>query len=302
MAGGVRQAGRMSTELPSGSLHRGFAGGQTVRFLAVEAKKLVAHTAATHGLSPGAARLAGEASVAALLMSAWIKGDERVTLQIQSERPRFAFVGEVDAEGGLRARLTPEHVHAAPGAPLQGVLMAVKADARKELYRGMTPLDGETIERALVNHLAQSDQVDIALRIQVVLADDGTVRTAGGLLVERLPEHNVHAWIDSETFQATYGHIREQDIGELHTALAFGQLAGEAVELLENRTLEWRCRCSNDKVRGMLLRLGAAELRSIRDELGQAEVTCHFCNVARVTDRAGLDRLIDLLEAHTEQG
>ncbi len=205
----------------------------------------------------------------------------------------------MDAEGALRARLTPLVVNAAAGAPVHGVMMAVKADARRELYRGMTPLEGETIERALVNHLSRSDQVDIALRIQVILDDNGVVRTAGGLLVERLPEHPEHPWIDRETFQATYGHIREQGIAELHTALAFGSIAGEAIELLENRVLEWRCRCSDQKVRSMLLRLGAEELRGIRDELGQAEVICHFCNVPRVMDRAELQRLIDLLEAHT---
>ena len=50
------------------------------------------------------------------------------------------------------------------------------------------------------------------------------------------------------------------------------------------------------KVRSMLRSLGATELASIRDELGQAEVTCHFCNQSRVVDAAGLDQIIHDIE------
>lgn len=277
---------------PTGSMHRGLTADGAVRFLAVEAKHLVRHTATAHGLTGDAARTAGEATIAALLMSAWIKGEERVTLQIQAERPRFAYMGEADAEGNIRARMTPARFRARSADRVDGLLMAIKADARRELYRGMTPLEGQTIERALVEHLSSSDQVDTLLRIQVKTDDTGTVQTAGGLLVERLPDHPEQPTLAPEAFQATFGGIPRQDIGELHTALAFGQIQGQSIELLENRVLTWRCRCSDGKVRSMLRSLGATELTSIREELGQAEVTCHFCNERRVIDSEGLDQLI----------
>ncbi|MEC7946576.1 MAG: Hsp33 family molecular chaperone HslO, partial [Myxococcota bacterium] len=272
------------TKAPTGSLHRGLTADGAVRFLAVEAKRLVHQTGTAHGLSGAAARTAGEATIAALLMSAWIKGEERITLQIQGEEPRFAYMGEADAAGNLRARMTPARLRPREGQHINGLMMAIKADGRRELYRGMTPLEDQTIERALVEHLSNSDQVDTLLRIQVKLDDDGAVRTAGGLLLERLPDHPDHASMAPDEFQAEFGSIPDQDIGELHTALAFGSIAGRPIELLENRVLTWRCRCSDMKVRSMLRSLGATELASIRDELGQAEVTCHFCNQSRVVD------------------
>jgi len=277
---------------PTGSMHRGLTADGAVRFLAVEARHLVRHTAIAHGLGGDAARTAGEATIAALLMSAWIKGEERVTLQIQAERPRFAFMGEADADGNIRARLTPPRLRARSEDRIDGLLMAIKADASRELYRGMTPLEGQTIERALVEHLSSSDQVDTLLRIQVKTDEAGAIQTAGGLLVERLPDHPEQPTLDPEAFQAAFGGIPSQDIGELHTALAFGQIQGQSIELLENRVLKWQCRCSDGKVRSMLRSLGVTELAGIRDELGEAEVTCHFCNERRVVDSAGLDQLI----------
>ena len=284
----------MSTP-PTGSMHRGLTADGAVRFLAVEAKQLVLHTATAHGLSGDAARTAGEATIAALLMSAWIKGEERITLQIQAERPRFAYMGEADAEGNIRARMTPPRFRARSDQRIDGLLMAIKADARRELYRGMTPLEGQTIERALVEHLSSSDQVDTLLRIQVKVDENGDIRSAGGLLVERLPDHPDQPSLSPEAFQAAFGALPEQDISELHTALAFGQIQGQSIELLENRALTWQCRCSDAKVRSMLRSIGRTELESIRDELGQAEVTCHFCNERRIVDTAGLNQIIEHL-------
>lgn len=277
---------------PTGSLHLGLTAGGAVRFLAVEAGRLVTHTAAAHGLSGAAVQAAGEATIATLLMSAWIKGEERITLQIQAERPRFAYMGEADAEGHLRVRMTPERIRGRTAHRIDGLMMAIKADARREVYRGMTPLEGQTIERALVEHLSTSDQVDTLLRIQIKLDDQGGVRTAGGLLLERLPHHADQPSITPAEFRDAFGAIPDQDIGELHTALAFGTIAGQPIELLESRELTWRCRCSDAKVRSMLRSLGPTELAGIRDELGHAEVTCHFCNERRVVDAAGLDRII----------
>ena len=45
----------------------------------------------------------------------------------------------------------------------------------------------------------------------------------------------------------------------------------------------------------MLLSLGPTELRAMKEEDGQAEVSCHFCNVAYVVSG---DRLGELLAVH----
>ncbi|MEC8422276.1 MAG: Hsp33 family molecular chaperone HslO, partial [Myxococcota bacterium] len=118
------------TKAPTGSLHRGLTADGAVRFLAVEAKRLVHQTGTAHGLSGAAARTAGEATIAALLMSAWIKGEERITLQIQGEEPRFAYMGEADAAGNIRARMTPARLRPREGQHINGLMMAIKADGR----------------------------------------------------------------------------------------------------------------------------------------------------------------------------
>jgi molecular chaperone Hsp33 len=46
----------------------------------------------------------------------------------------------------------------------------------------------------------------------------------------------------------------------------------------------FRCRCSRERVAGILTSLGAEEVRSILAERGSVEVRCEFCNRAYVFD------------------
>lgn len=274
-----------------GSLHRGLAGDGSVRYLAVEARGAADAVQQAHHLGPDAARVAGEGLVAAVLMSAWIKGEERVTLQLQADAPQAAFIGDVDAEGGLRARFSPAGLSLAPGAGLRGLLYAIKADRSKELYRGVSPLEGRSIEAALHAHLNASDQVNTLLRIQVEV-EDGRVRRAGGLLLERLPEDPGRPSIDADTFLRLYGGLQDAHLPEVFAEVAFGRLEGQTISPLEDRVLRWRCGCGPITARRILRSLGPEELRSIRDELGTAELTCHFCNAAWAFAGPELEALI----------
>lgn len=285
-----------------GSLHRGFVGGRTARFLAAEVGKLAELARQQHGLEGEAARICAEAMVATLLMSAWIKGRERVTVQIQAEEPRFAFTADADSEAGLRARFTPHRLarRQQKGPPaLHGLLHAVRSDVKKEIYRGITALDGRNLADALAAHLRDSEQVEGILRIGVELDEEGKVSFAGGLLVERLPEHEELPWLSHEDFVARFGGLAAQDVPDLLVALAFGKIGDQKVEVLESRRAYWRCDCSMDRIEAVLLQLGPVELKSMLEEDGQAEVTCHFCNVQYLV---GSHRLQELISLHAPVG
>lgn len=285
-----------------GSLHRGFVGGRTARFLGAEVAKLAELARQQHNLEGEAARLCAEAMVATLLMSAWVKGRERVTVQIQAADPRFAFTADADSDAGLRARFTPHRLprrQRAHSNGLDGLLHAIRSDVKKEIYRGITALNGRSLEDALAAHLRDSEQIEGVLRIGVELDDAGTVTFAGGLLVERLPEHSELPWLSSADFSATYRGLSERPVGDLLVALAFGKIADQEIELLESRKAHWRCDCSMERIEAVLLQLGVGELTAMLEEDGQAEVFCHFCNVPYLV---GPDRLGELISLHAAVG
>ena len=280
------------SEASLGSLHRGLCSDGRVRFLAVEAKGLGRLIQTYHELNPSALRLAGEAMLSALFMSAYIKGEERITLQLQGESPHCSFIADVDAEGGCRARFTPPKVLYKSGSPVDGLMLAIKADVEKEIYRGITKVDHTTIEQALGDHLRNSTQVDVLLRMAVKVDAEGALKFAGGVLLERLPHSDEHPSMSSEEFKRCFAGMNAHPVEDILVGLAFGKLGDSKVELLENRSLQWRCSCGQARVEEVLYKLGPTELRVIREEDGQAEVNCHFCAVKYLIDGDRLDELI----------
>lgn len=260
-------------------LVRAVAAGDVVRILAVDVTSAAEEARVRHGLGTGAARVGADAVVAAALMSAHIKGDERMTLQLQGSEPRLAVFAEIDAFGAIRARITPADAEPGPDGEVSGVLVAVKADAREEMYRGATEVRGGNLEAALAEHLGASAQIDVVLRIRTAFAGDGTVTEARGVLVEKLPGHLKDP---QEAIRAlsVLEVLKDRTTDEIAEALDAGQLLGEPIDVLERRPLVWRCRCSRSRVEDTLVGLGRAELLEMIEQDGGAEVTCHFCNEA----------------------
>ena len=260
----------MGTTFEPGRLVAGLAWGGKARFLAVGLRGPAAELASRHALGVGATKRGAEGLVAAVLLAAHVKGEERLALDIQSRSPWFSFVADINGDGTLRARFRPPDVR--DQAEFFGMVSATKSLFREELYRGISEVEGETIEAALQRFLRQSQQVDALVRVGVTLDSAGLVETAAGMLIERLPDG------DPEAFNVFLSGLGTKPINELNDALAFGQIGGQLVEVLGGIDLVFRCECSSDKVRATLRSLGRDELASMIAEQGGAEVTCHFCN------------------------
>jgi molecular chaperone Hsp33 len=65
------------------------------------------------------------------------------------------------------------------------------------------------------------------------------------------------------------------------------------VRLFEPAPVYFRCRCSRERVSGMLQGLGEAETRSVLAERGEVEVRCDFCNRAYVFDAVDIAQLFN---------
>lgn len=247
-----------------------------------------------HGLVEGAAVLAGEGLVAAALLSAHIKGEERLTLRVEGspdadrDSPRFLFTADVDGDGAIRGRLSPTTFPRV--ASFDAIFSVIKSVGPKEVYRGHTTARQESFEAALQRYFNSSAQVDGRVRI-LAEADEQGLRFAAGMLVERLPE------MPAEDFAALLDQPMRADFRGLMTQVAFGQLAGEALEILDWRDYHFFCGCSRARVIGMLRGFGAQDLKELLTEQGQAEVTCQYCRTVQVVTGPELLALIKELEA-----
>jgi molecular chaperone Hsp33 len=275
----------VSVAVAFGTLSRGLNAEATARVVAVEMDEIVRLGASLHQLNEEALRFYGESMVAAALLSAQIKGAERLTVQIQSERPNMAFVCDVRGDGAVRGRMSPAVLSKRRSGTYQGVLLAIKSVDNREVYRGVTAIDDCSIAEALATHLSDSQQVKSALRIHVATEEAGRV-IARGLLMEQLPGEAGLA--NSDSLVGLDEAVESADFDASITALC----ARGDQTVLGHQALFWRCECSQERVESVIQMLGAEALAEMIADEQETSVQCHFCSCTRTVS---VERLREIL-------
>jgi len=107
--------------------------------------------------------------------------------------------------------------------------------------------------------------------------DDTRVISAGGLIVQMLPGASEAAIASVEHSVPMFADI-SATMQEYHLEGAVNQLLLHLEpKVLEKRVPQYRCDCSRERIEGVLVSLGAEELRDMIETQHGAEIDCHFC-------------------------
>ena len=181
---------------------RGMTADFAARYMIVDCTDIAQKAQECHSLNEHASKICAEAILASYLFASHIKGEERLTIQIAAENPTISFLADVDSEGYLRAKLRPATLQNYP-SKMNGAILVVKHNARKELYRGVTDIKNCNIEDALHHNLQQSAQVDTIVKFCVEMAETTIIRCIG-IILERLPPTEDLPYLDTEAFFQKY--------------------------------------------------------------------------------------------------
>ena len=278
------------------SIQQGLTMDAAVRYLTVRAAQISEVARERHGLQGLAVQQSSEAIVASALMASQIKGDERLTIHLKAKEPSFTFLCDINAQGAIRAKFTPNILPVDSSLKINGYIVTIKHNAMRELYRGVTEFNNDSIEDGLRDHLNNSSQIDTYLRVVVEIDLSGKVTEAIGVLLERLPESPQNPSVTAQNFHAAYQRILNLSDAQLIAALNQRKLCNFDLFPLENTSLVWKCKCSQERIERMLCSLGVNELISMQKEMGYAAITCDFCNAHYHCSAEKLQLLIQLLE------
>jgi molecular chaperone Hsp33 len=220
--------------------------------------------------------LLGEMMAAGALLSATLKFDGAMIMQMQGEGPVQLLVVEVTSEQTMRATAKWEGDLAA--ADLKALLgngrfvITIVPDGGKQGYQGVVDLVGNSVAEVLEHYMLQSEQLETRLW----LACDP--RQAAGLMLQKMPgaqSRDADAWNRAVKLGET---ITAQELLRLPARDIVHRLYHEEdVRLFDPRPVAFRCSCSRDRVTSMLRMLGREEVQSIVDEREKVDVECEFC-------------------------
>ena len=283
---------------------RAISADGMVKAAAITARDLVERARNIHTLLPMATAALGRALMGASLMGDMLKEEKgAVTLQIKGGGPLGTVLAVSDHEGNVRGYVQNPHVElmekyqgkldvgAAVGC--DGTLTVIKDLGLKEPYVGSIGLLSGEIAEDLALYFVESEQIPTACALGVLVGTDQSVAAAGGYLIQLLPgagEGIISLVEDGVRRVGSVSHALEGGLdGE---GLLRAVLGDFDLEILEKHPVEYRCTCSRERVSRALISMGPAELKSLIDEQGQAELTCQFCDKVYRYTREELEALL----------
>jgi len=220
--------------------------------------------------------LLGDMMAAAALLSAILKFEGSLIMQMQGNGPVQLLVVEATSEHTLRAtakwegELSQGNVTELLGAG-RFVISIVPTNG-KQTYQGIVAIEGESIAQVLEHYMTKSEQLETRLW----LASDS--QQAAGMLLQKLPAaptQDEDAWNRAKQLGET---IRREELLSLPAREIIRRLYHEEdVRVFESRPVAFRCSCSRERVTSMLRLLGHDEVKSIIAERNTVEVDCEFC-------------------------
>ena len=280
-----------------------------------------------HGYPLAGARPLAEAMVLCVALATSLKYDGIFTLQISGDGPIRLLVTDLTSEGALRgyAQFDSWKLAVALGAGGGGagnadapegyvpklfgqgrLTFTVDQGRHTERYQGVVPLEGPTLADCAHTYFRQSEQLPTGIKI-VARRDettDGPRWRAASLVVQQMPEFDAGRididqdqreddWRKAVILMASATEKEMLDPALPGKTLLFRLFHAEGARLFESRAFQARCRCSRERIDGVLKSIKREELTDLRDTQGLVAVTCEFCSTQYAYDDDDLDRLYE---------
>ncbi len=270
-----------------------------------------------HETSPLASAGLGRVLTAAGLMGLLLKNEsDKLTVLFKGDGPAQQILATANAQGEVKGYIANPDVD----LPLKengkldvggslgiGQLTVIKDLGLREPYIGKIDLVSGEIAEDLTAYYYISEQQNTAISLGVMVDTDCTVKHAGGMIIQMLPNFADEA-VDAleallnnmkpittlieEVTEAGAGKSEAGLVNDLLTAIFKDMPEEYTVMVKETRDMHWVCDCSMERLERVLMTIGVQDLREIIEEDGQAEMVCQFCRQAYHFDKEHLERIL----------
>ncbi len=260
-----------------------------ISVICIDSTELVEKAKNTHDLSPVATAAFGRMLTVTAIMANEMKNEkDKITVQIKGNGPLQMMVATANnfpkvkgyvANPIVDLPLNEDGKLDVGGAVGNGYINVIKDIGLKEPYVGICPLVSGEIAEDFAEYFAKSEQKNTAVALGVLVDKDG-VKSAGGYIITPMPDatNEEISQVEQSIFKA--GAISKMLDKNLSLQEIAKKITGdENIKLIEeNITPIYECDCSKEYMADALATLDKKELKSMIEEDGKAELTCHFCN------------------------
>jgi len=229
-------------------------------------------------------KLLGELLAATCLLTATLKFEGEITVQLQGDGP----VGYMSVNGDnnqqmrgiakLSQTITNEStLHELIG---KGTMVITIRPNQGEPYQGIVALEQDNLADCLAHYFEVSEQI----LTKIWLFSHDKNQQVAGTLLQLLPdgdgshENKAKQQSDFEHLTQLTNTIKAEEIFTLEAqALLYRLYHQETVSLYEPQAVTYQCGCSSDKCLAAISQVSADDINAILTEQEKVSMTCEYC-------------------------
>ena len=287
-----------------GKLIRCITSEGAIMVSAIDSTDIVAKAEQLHKTSAVVTAALGRLLTAGAMMGNMLKGENNsITLKVDGGGPAGIITVAADYHGNVRgyAQNPVVEIPLKPNGKLDvsgavgtdGSLYVIKDLGMKDPYNGFVPLVSGEIAEDITSYYATSEQVATVCALGVLVDKDLTVKKAGGYILQLLPftEDEIIDKLE-ENLKTTRPVTKLLDEGMDIEDIVRDVLRGFDVEVIYTEEVEYKCKCSRERVETTLRGLGEEELNEILATQPTIDVSCHFCNTTYSFSKSDVEKIL----------
>lgn len=237
--------------------------------------------------------LLGELLVATTLLTATIKFEGSITLQLQGDGPVSLVVVNGNNEQQVRgiARWDGElaeqaNLHDMLG---KGHLVITIEPKQGERYQGVVGLEGNSIAEVIESYFARSEQLKTRLWIRT--GEHQGQAHAAGMLLQVMPD-GTGSDTDFEHLEQLTDTVKDEELFTLTADdLLYRLYNQDKVQVFDPQSVEFKCGCSRERSASAILTVSKEEVADILASEGSIALHCDYCGTSYHFDSSDVAEL-----------
>lgn len=280
---------------------------KTVKIRAVKTTELVETARLKHDLYPTSAAALGRVmTVGSIMASEWKDPEAKTIIEINGGGPCGSIIVHAKGNGELKGLIGDPHIYlfneqtgkldVGKAVGTNGYLKVMKDLGLKEPFSGIVNLQSGEIGDDFSYYFAISEQTPSVVSVGVLVNTDYSIKAAGGLIIQLLPD------APEETIEYVENLVKTMKpmstyIDEGLTPEEIIKTLFEDANILEYKEVYWHCDCSKEHFKDALALIDRKDLVSLIEEDHKAEITCQYCNKTYHFEEAELKEILEKKDA-----
>ncbi|ROL61166.1 Hsp33 family molecular chaperone HslO [Bacteroidetes/Chlorobi group bacterium ChocPot_Mid] len=247
--------------------------------------------------------LMARALAGASILSSFLKGEERVVIEVSGSGlmnyllVEAMQVGEVRGYVRYDSELIDGQLNSLSDIFGEGIFKVIKIlYNKKEPQVSVIPIQKGDIESEMVRYFQLSEQIQTAVMLEVEVDDNGMITQSGGIVIQAMPGAKKK---DIERISKDLANVKS--IGTyfnkgLTPDKAMKEILPFEFDLLSSTPVDFYCRCSKENFMSKLLTLESKEIQEMVDS-GHNELVCQYCNTKYHLDTQDFQKLLEETKA-----